>query len=86
MWHGMEVKGHLTGVCSLLPPHGAQELSSGHQAWRQAPFPTKPIYGLKYKYLFVGGRVQLEVSEQLQGVGSLSLPRESQRLNSGGQA
>jgi hypothetical protein len=33
----VEVRGQLTGVCSL-PPHGLQGTDSGHQVWRQAPY------------------------------------------------
>lgn len=34
--------GRLSGVCSLLPLCGSQELNSGYQMWQQAPLPSEP--------------------------------------------
>ena len=39
----MAIRGQLSGVGSLFPPHGLRDLSlSGHKSWWQAPLPTEP--------------------------------------------
>jgi hypothetical protein len=39
-----EARGQLSGVGSLLPPCGPHGLSSGCQAWQQAPLPAEPSH------------------------------------------
>jgi hypothetical protein len=41
MAHFVKVRGPCTGIPSLLPPYGPQELNSGLQARRQVPLPTE---------------------------------------------
>lgn len=36
----VDVKGQLSGVCSLYPLCGSQGLKSGHQSWLQSPLPV----------------------------------------------
>lgn len=38
-------KGQHSGVSFLLPPYGSEDSNSGHQAWRQAPWPISIIQG-----------------------------------------
>lgn len=40
----VEVRGQLVRLSPLLPPHGAPELNSSHQAWRQVLLPTESSY------------------------------------------
>lgn len=44
--HGASVdaRGQPTGVCSLLPPCGLQELNSGIETWQQAPLPVEFLF------------------------------------------
>lgn len=36
------VRGPLVGVSSIIPPHGAQGLNTGHHTWWQAPSSVEP--------------------------------------------
>ena len=38
---GVEVRGQLVGVSSLVLQCGSRELNFGHQAWWQAPLPLE---------------------------------------------
>lgn len=38
------IRGQLTEVHSLIPPHRSQDLNSNHQVWQQAPLSTEPSY------------------------------------------
>jgi hypothetical protein len=41
----VEVRGQLSGICSLLPSCGSWELNLG-QVWRQAPYPLSHLVSL----------------------------------------
>ena len=42
----MKVRGHLSGVSSLLPSHGSWRMKSGHQIWQRAPLLTESSFCL----------------------------------------
>jgi hypothetical protein len=45
--------GQFSRVCSLLPPPGIQELSSGHPACAQFPLPTEPFHKTLDQFLII---------------------------------
>lgn len=42
LWEGVEIRGQIVEVSSLLPPRACRSLNSGLQSWLQVPLPTEP--------------------------------------------